>query len=408
MGNRVYSGDKGLISKLFSENGYVCGLAGKLHLASAATGAENRSEDGFSSFFHSHDPWQGYETGNNAYTKWLFSQGFAPETAFSKGNGKRAFYGMKSDLPSEFRQTRWCFDRAKEFIDAHRKTPWLFMVNTFDPHPPFDAPYDLEQKYLDRELEDPIYSAEEDCMDFGQTRDFYHQTDRCTPPDEKTRRCKASYYGMIELIDREVGAIIDYLKEKGEWKDTIVIFQSDHGEMLGDHGLMRKGCRFFEGAVRVPLIITYGKRFACDRRYEGITELRDVFPTLLDACGIDGNYEGDAISLLPILTARKSDIPNRHRSYARCEYYKAIDTRFIRKKNAKDCYATMYVTDRYKIVLYHGISYGQLFDLEEDPREIHNLWNDDAYKTLKYRLILESYEKTVRAQEANPEIIAEF
>jgi arylsulfatase A-like enzyme len=409
MGNRVFSGDKELLSKIFQNNGYVCGLSGKLHLASAQTGREERCDDGFSEFHYSHDPWQGYENGKNEYTTWLFSQGFTPKTAFMAGKDGRVSYGMKEDVPPEFRQTKWCLDRAKDFIDTQQGKSWLFMVNTFDPHPPFDAPADLEKKYMDKGVEEPIFDAAVDSVDFEKLKDFYHQSDRCSPPDEETRRCKASYYGKIEMIDHEVGSIVRYLKEKGEWENTIIVFQSDHGEMLGDHGLLRKGCRFFEGAVKVPLIFSYGKRFRRDIRYNGLTELRDVFPTLLESCGLPNLTDGDGISLLPILLdTGKKEFPQSHRDFARCEYYKAIDARFIKRKGTLNCNATMFVTDGYKLVLFHGSEYGQLFNLQEDPQELHNLWDESAYEKVKCRLILQSYEKNIRVLGTKSEIVSEF
>ena len=74
-------------------------------------------------------------------------------------------------------------------------------------------------------------------------------------PGDKQRRQKASYYGMIELIDEQVGRMLEALSRTGQRDNTVVIFMSDDGEMLGDHGLTTKGCRFYEGAVRVPLIV---------------------------------------------------------------------------------------------------------------------------------------------------------
>ncbi len=90
------------------------------------------------------------------------------------------------------------------------------------------------------------------------------------------RRNKASYYGMIELIDRHYGRIIDALDEMGLRENTIVIFNSDHGEMLGDHGLTHKGCRFYEGITHVPLIISLPGTFRQNAVYGGLVEQTDL------------------------------------------------------------------------------------------------------------------------------------
>ena len=110
------------------------------------------------------------------------------------------------------------------------------------------------EKYLARNLPDPIYSDADLALN-NNLKDFFFQS-TAHPTDDAMRRNKASYYGMIELIDRHYGRIIDALDEMGLRENTIVIFNSDHGEMLGDHGLTHKGCRFYEGITHVPLIIS--------------------------------------------------------------------------------------------------------------------------------------------------------
>ena len=80
------------------------------------------------------------------------------------------------------------------------------------------------------------------------------------------RTLQAAYYAMIELIDDQVGRVLDALRESGQADDTLVIFTSDHGEMLGDHGLIQKGCRFYEGLVRVPLILAWPGRVRAGQR----------------------------------------------------------------------------------------------------------------------------------------------
>ena len=93
---------------------------------------------------------------------------------------------------------------------------------------------------------------------------------------------QAAYYAMIELIDDNVGRMLECLERSGQRENTIVIFMSDHGEMLGDHGLLLKGCRFYEGLARVPLIISWPGRFLEGARRSALVELLDIAPTLLE------------------------------------------------------------------------------------------------------------------------------
>lgn len=137
--------------------------------------------------------------------------------------------------------------------------PWMLCVNVYDPHPPFDAPEEYEEKYLKRNLSEPIFS-EKDRFEEEKLSDVYFQSS-FKVPDTKEKREKASYYGMIEVVDKHFGMILDSLEELGLRDDTVIIYTSDHGESLGDHGHTHKGCRFYEGLVHVPLIISWPEKF---------------------------------------------------------------------------------------------------------------------------------------------------
>ena len=98
---------------------------------------------------------------------------------------------------------------------------------------------------------------------------------------------KAAYYAMIEHLDVSLGRIVEALEATGQLERTIIIVTSDHGEMLGDHGLLLKGARFFEGAVRVPLIFYWPDRFLPGLRSDALVESIDIAPTILEAIGLE-------------------------------------------------------------------------------------------------------------------------
>ena len=110
---------------------------------------------------------------------------------------------------------------------------------------------------------------------------------------------------MIKLIDDQVGRILAALEESDERENTIVIFTSDHGETLGDHGLILKGCRFYEGLTRVPLIWSWPGAFRAGVRSPALVELTDIAPTLLDVCGLPLPNYMTGRSLLPILSGHQ-------------------------------------------------------------------------------------------------------
>ena len=186
---------------------------------------------------------------------------------------------------------------------------------------------------------------------------------------------------MIELIDDQVGRVLDTLEESGQAQDTLVIFTSDHGETLGDHGLIRKGCRFYEGLVRVPLILRWPGRVESGSVAGDLVELTDLAPTLLAAAGQP---------VPPWMQGRSLLDGSAGREAVRSEYFDAID-------GPDGSYATMYRTRTHKLVVYHGHGLGELYDLEADPDEFENRWDEPAAAGIKSELLLRSFDASMRA-----------
>jgi arylsulfatase A-like enzyme len=185
---------------------------------------------------------------------------------------------------------------------------------------------------------------------------------------------------MCDLIDAQVGRMLDELRSTGQADNTIVLFMSDHGEMLGDHGIYLKGPYFYEPAVRVPLIVSWPGRIAA-RQSTALVELTDLAQTLLDAAGLPHHPGMQGRSLWPLLTGAAP--ADRHRDDVYSEYYNAMP--WHRDPTAQ---VTMVRTGRHKIVVDHGNSTGELYDLEEDPTETRNLWRSQAHRDLKGEMLL--------------------
>lgn len=164
----------------------------------------------------------------------------------------------------------------------------------------------------------------------------------------------------------------------------MIIFTSDHGETLGNHRLIEKGCRFYEGLVRVPLIWSWPGHFPVGVVSDALVELTDKAPTLLELAGetVPGHMQGK--SLLPILTGAAS--PVEHRTSVRSEYFDAL----LLEPDASR--ATMLRNRRYKLVVYHGHGLGELYDLQEDPGEFVNLWDDPAHQQVKMAMLIKSFD----------------
>jgi len=380
-----------LITKILKDAGYECGLSGKLHLSTAmANRPEKRpKDDGYQVFHYSHSP---YQSGSaNDYIMYYKEKGI-DIIKLKKEHGY---------VPAEYHQTTWCTDRAIDFIKERREWPWLFSLNIYDPHGPFDPP----QKYIDRynidELPDPVFE-ESDINEKGVFNNVMFQSvpKKYTDKENKTRLAK--YWAQIDLIDENIGRLLQTLEETGQLDNTLIIFTSDHGDMTGDHGLINKGCRFYESLVRVPLIFWYPPFFEQDLQSDALVELTDIVPSLLELTGLPVEKRIQGKSLLPILTGAKA--ADFHREFVRSEFYDGA----MMRGNQKIGFATMYRDNRYKIVNYHGHEKGELFDLTKDPNEFHNLWDDPAYSNVRFNLMKKSFDATAQSIDTGPERLGRY
>ncbi|MDH3584120.1 MAG: sulfatase-like hydrolase/transferase, partial [Phycisphaerae bacterium] len=215
----------------------------------------------------------------------------------------------------------------------------------------------------------PVFQQE----DHGASGDGLFTYDCRTMTEADHRQVRAAYYAMCELIDNQVGRMIAALDETGQRDNTIVVFMSDHGEMLGDHGLYLKGPHFYEQAIRVPLILSWPGRFAADRRVDGLVELVDLAPTLLEAAGLELPVGMQGRSLVRACEPESAGDVDRDSVF--CEYYNAW--------THGEAYATMLRTLAHKIVIYHGMEAGELYDLQADPDEFDNLWSRAEHADLR-------------------------
>ncbi len=374
-----------LITHMLRDRGWDCGLAGKLHLAVCHNHVEPRTDDGYRVFHWSHHPHPDW--AENAYTQWHEARGKNWEELY----GERGGGYWRAGCPAEYHQTKWCADMGINFMTEQRDGPWLMSVNPFDPHPAFDPPEEYLRRYDPTQMPLPDYVPGE--LDDKPT---FQQVDHERPglpyaqaTEDDLRGIVAAYYAMIEQIDDHVGRMLEALEETGQRENTIVVFHSDHGEMLGDHGIIRKGPYFYDCAVRVPLIISWPGRFEQGVVSDALVELCDLTPTLLEACGLEPTERMQGRSFLPILTGEAD--PGEHRDSVFCEYYNAMPN------HDHSAYGTMYRDRARKLCVYHGRARGQgeLYDLEQDPGEHQNLWADPAYAEERAELTLRCFDRSV-------------
>lgn len=314
-------------------------------------------------------------------------------------------------LPESVHYNRWISDRSIDFLDNQSgDDPFFLWCSYPDPHNPYAAPepwgsmYDPEDVSLptrrEGELDDlpPFYKdVYED--DFFQLQGLYTDPQPEVNKDS-VKEIIATTYGMVSYIDHEVGRVMEALEERGMRENTIVVFLSDHGAMMGDHWMLRKGPFQFEGLLRVPMIWSWPNQFAEGKRVETVCSHTDFLPTILDLCDVTSPYatytpsyrkdppswSGD--SLAPLLTDEVDEM-DRSVIVENDEDYLGLRARTL-------------ITDQYKLTVYPSENYGELFDFDSDPEELHNKWNDTEYADIKDRLYQELADNLVLQEGAVP------
>lgn len=415
-GNAYFPETERLVTRTLADAGYDCGLIGKLHLSTAAR-VEARPDDGYRLFEWCQNPGWEKVPGSNGYWQWLRGKGLRPEDIIP---GKPPYLSL--GVPAELHQAAWIADRAIRFVDEARSGPWMLSLNPFDPHPPFNPPPEAMARFGDGTGLTPPLFRESDIAHQARFANVRSQKRHAVNPvlspaaraahvipegDERGARppeefdgmaVKAAYYAMIENLDLQFGRILDHLESSGQIDNTVIIFTSDHGEMLGDHGLLYKGCRFFEGLVHVPLIVA-GPGVPKGQRSQAMVESIDIAPTLLDLAGIDISDAIQGQSLTGTVFAGAE----AHKDTVVTDFNDSLGSSEV----TQDTRASMTCDGRYKLVVYHSHSgLGELFDLREDPGEFHCLWRDPGHAALKSELIARHLDRMMGTLDAGPPRVA--
>ncbi|MFQ6047927.1 MAG: sulfatase, partial [Phycisphaerae bacterium] len=238
------------------------------------------------------------------------------------------------------------------------------------PHPPWNVPVSLAKMYEPASLPLPARCMQERerLNEFaGLKQDSMELADAS---DDKLRLIKALYYTSVSMIDQAVGRILASLEELGLAEQTVVIFVSDHGEMLGDHWAWGKKL-FYDGSVRVPLILRWPGRVPAGRVCDELVNLNDILPTCLDAAGLEycGSVELAGQSLLRLL---EGSCAGRDVLFGECDHGQSL--------------MFMARTKRYKYIYTVRGGVEELFDLDEDPQEFGNVAGEADYGQIRREL----------------------
>jgi arylsulfatase A-like enzyme len=309
----------------------------------------------------------------------------------------------RSTLPVEAHHSTWVADRSLEFLRRHREGPFFLWASFPDPHHPFRPPAAYAEPFADAdvpmplrrsgELDDkpPLFRQYFDGLTVGSRR---HEGAGLDHPgvltDGQLRDIIRYTYGMISLVDTSVGRILDVLDSLGLAENTHVCFASDHGELLGDHGLICKGPFHYDGLIRVPMLWRLAGQ-ECGRVSEAFTSLVDLAPTFLDLAGqpIPGTMQGR--SLGPLLAGRTA----RHREGALVEFQSGYRP-WLNLKTWR--------TADWKLTYYAGQPYGELYDLRKDPGEFVNLYASPAHRGIRAELLERLLEELVLTECRSPAV----
>lgn len=407
---------------MLSEAGYHTGLVGKAHFQPL------RGDDTYPSieqhpylrdldFWRNfRGDWYGFDRVETArmhadeghagghYAVWMEEKGFTdwehyfrevpgteenPRETYTNGGDPR-----KWDLPEEMHYTTWTGERTVAQMEEAQEAgkPFFIWSSFHDPHPPYIVsepwasmydPEDMQPGQLtpgehDINPDHFKYAAAEDNPDFwkeakeGQGA-IHGGGFQGGQELGKLKQDMACYYGMVSFMDKEIGRILDALEEKGLADNTLVVFTTDHGHFLGQHGLNAKAIHHYEDLLRLPFIVR-GPGVPADQVSGHLQNLVDLPRTFLKQALGEVPVHLQGVDQTPAWSGqhgvRDWSLTENHHGY----------TRF---------HMNTLVTERYKLTVHRDSDQGELFDLEADPGEVKNLWEDPESQALKQSLLLQ-------------------
>ena len=406
--------DRTTVGDLLQKDGnYRTALIGKAHFHPIGSTEEYPSLEGKDKL-HDFDFWKGFtgpyygferaEMARNHVNEWLAGQHYALWMEAKGCENWRDYFsaptGTMDDsekyvwrIPEAYHYNTWIAERTGELLEEYQQNDESFFLwaSFPDPHPPYLVPEPWANMYDPDALTTPKGTPGEHDANpphFGMTQqpnpDFsaYMETGYgihgyCSHlwyTEEEHKKAVAVYYGMVSFMDKTIGHILNKLEQLGLDDDTIVVFTTDHGHFFGQHGLQAKGGFHYEDLLRIPFIVKYPNVVPAGCRSDAMQSLVDLAPTFLSFAGlpVPGAMTGVDQS------AVWQDPEQSARDHIICEFHHEPTT--IHQKT--------YVNHRYKLTVYYNQMYGELFDLQEDPGEVRNLWNDEDYKELKMELLM--------------------
>ena len=388
------------IADVFASAGYDTAAFGKLHL----TPFLSESSTGYG------ESWEVWETGDlddwygpyygfqhveivsghgdgskcsaGHYGKWMRQEHPDLVEQIKKGGSESRHpdlnaYGLNpSSIPHELHNSSWLASRFDSFLDENRaaEKPFMAFVGFPEPHHPWSPSFDIVDGFEGSDVREPVDPECAAALSSSIISRFVRDTPRLSIDElsaEQRRQFIRYTQAMIYQIDCAVGSIMQTLKDKGNWENTIVAFTSDHGDFLGDHGLLMKDLMASDSLLRVPFILR-APGIGLPREVSTPMSNCDVLPTLINLAGIDA--AGDAVNSFhgkDVIDIVRNE--EDHLALAFC--YNAINNNANRRLDNFTAY-----TRDLRFTLYPFIGASELYNHENDPAELANLAGDAAYE----------------------------
>jgi choline-sulfatase len=373
----------------FSDHGYLTGLIGKMHF--------NDAHNHGLSYYMSVNDWLMYlgpkaqhyanEIANHSLNDGFFKSVFDTGSGFPDvshvwegdspwvGNVDRFdFLSTASALEADDHLDMFIARETVKFLRAYQDQPFCLTASFMKPHPPFFPPREWAEQYTPESM---------DLLPIGDISKYPEHIQKRVARtqgmgEKRIRAHKAGYMGNVAFVDHCIGKVLDGLDTLGLWDNTIVVYTSDHGEMGGEHGIYQKFC-MFDPAVKVPLMVSYPPSIPQGKVTEALTEYFGLYPTLSDLAGLpapdkttvvdfDGACEQmDATSFAEVLRHPEADGP---------------DAIFSEHGLRSNLASYLVRTEQFKYVHNAGGSCHEVYDLEHDPGEFHNLIDEAVYQSV--------------------------
>nr|WP_246171084.1 alkaline phosphatase family protein [Pandoraea eparura] len=395
-------------------HGIRTAVAGKTHMepdvaGMARLGIERTSEQGvlaeqlgFEPFDRDDGVWPpGFVSEHNQYTAFLKKHGyvsdnpwhdFANSAASPNGEVLSGWEMRYANLPArvkaEHSETPYMTDRAIDFIREQGESPWCLHLSYIKPHWPYVAPAPYHDMYKaedvlpvkqhSAERGDDAHPVMQGFQRFAGAENFSQEAVR--------KHVIPVYMGLVKQLDDEIGRLMAHLEQAGRLEDTMIVFCSDHGDYLGDHYLAEKEL-FHDTVARVPLIVYDPSREADITRgrvESRLVESIDVVPTILTALGVmPQEHILEGRSLQPLLHG-EAIADWRDAVFSEMNYAFRDFVRLPIQQPIERCHGYMVSDERWKCVFFDDLR-PQLFDLENDPDEFHDLGADPTYAVVRER-----------------------